>query len=52
MESSLVHQPRDVISGGGGKVGVVFLEESHYSFEKFEVALSSSGSLVLEDVDE
>ena len=41
-----------MISRGRAKVGVVFLEESHYPFEKFEVALSSSGSFVLEDVDE
>jgi hypothetical protein len=41
-----------VISGGRAKVGIVFLKESHYPFEKFEVALSSNGSFVLEDVDE
>jgi hypothetical protein len=41
-----------MVSRGCGEVGVVFLEESYYPFEKFEVALGSSGSLVLKNVDE
>ena len=48
----MVHQSRDVISRGRTKVGIMFLKESHYPFEKFEIALSSTGGLVLEGVDE